>query len=269
MIIKFLKNEITKMLNSKRNYILLGFLVFMIIAIVYLIHIERGNILNNSPKSNLESVKIKWQVLHMNSVIFLSQFSTEFIFRSAVPYFLFFMVAFSVESFGVDFHSGNMKFFASISKSRNNILEAKILCLIIYSSLVVIVNLVLGFIISSIAFRVSFNGLGRIIIIYLSSIIPVASFGLIIGIISMFIKNKAVSLTIGFASSIFLTVCDKITVSSSFSPVGIIGVVEKLGTGNVYSGMPLSSLIMPNIVSFTYLILFYFIGKSIFKTIEF
>lgn len=257
------------MLGSKRNYILLSFVIFMIVAIIYIIYLSKSNIINNIPKSQQFSSEIKWQILHMNGVIFLSQFSIEFIFRSAVPYFLFFMIVFSIESFGEDFYSGNMKFFANIDKKCTNILTAKILCLIIYSFLIVMINLILGFIISSLVFGVSFNGLGRIIVIYLSAIIPAASFALIIGIISMFIKNKTISLTLGFASSIFITVSDKITISRSFSPIGIIGIIEKFGTENVYSNIPLESLIMPNIVAGIYLLSFYFIGKRIFSNKEF
>lgn len=269
MITKFLRNEIIKMLSSKRNYILLIFMAFMIGAIIYMIYLSRGNIINNTPKSKQFSSEIKWQIINMNSIIFLSQFSIEFIFRSAVPYFLFFMTVFSIESFGEDFYSGNMKFFANIDKKCTNILKAKILCLIIYSLLIVMINLILGFIISSLVFGVSFNGLPRIIVIYLSAIIPAASFALIIGIISMFIKNKTISLTLGFASSIFITVSDKITVSRNFSPIGIIGIIEKFGTENVYSNMPVESLIMPNIIAGIYIVLFYYIGKKIFSNREF
>lgn len=257
------------MLNSKRNYILLAFLVFMIMCILYLIHIERMDIMSNAPKADRISAKIKWQILNMNSVIFLSQFSIEFIFRSAVPYFLFFMMSFSVESFGGDFYSGNMKFFANIDKKRTNIFEAKVLCLIVYSFSMVAITVVFGYIISSLVYGASFQGLGKIIVIYLSAIIPAASFALIIGIISMFIKNKTISLTLGFAVAIFLTVSDRLTISSNFSPIGVIGVIEKFGTENVYSSIPLSSLVMPNIVACVYLALFYFIGIRIFRTREF
>ncbi len=263
-MVKFLKNEIIKMMHSKKIYILLAFAVFMILAICYMMHLDQNNIINNAPKTREYTKQIKMDVLNMNSVIFLRMFSTEFIFRPVVPYFAFFMVVFSVEIFGQDFFSGNMKYFARLDKGATNIFKSKVLILIIYSILVVAINIILGFIISSFVFKVSFNGLGRIICIYVSSIIPLASFGLIIGIMSMFINNKTISVTLGIIISVFLTVSDRLTITRNFSPIGVISIMER-----ARSSITLSSLFTANVISIIYLLVAYIIGKNVFKNKEF
>jgi ABC-2 type transport system permease protein len=263
-MIKFLKNEIIKMLDSKKIYTFLIFLIFMIVTICYIVHSQQNNIISNASEAKKYPEQIKMNILNMNSVIFLKQFSTEFIFRPVVPYFAFFMVAFSVEIFGGDFFSGNMKYFARLDKNHINIFKAKVLSLIVYSFLFVLITIVLGFIISSLAYKISFNGLGRIILIYLAASIPVASFGLIIGIMSMSIKNRSISLTLGIFISIFVTVCDRLTISRNFSPLGVISIMEK-----ARDSIHLSSLLMANVVSVIYLAVAYFIGKRIFKNKEF
>lgn len=265
MTIKFLKNEIIKMIHSKKIYILLAFVTFMVAAICYMIYLSKGKIINNAPDALKYPNQIKMDILNMNSVIFLKQFSIEFVFRTVVPYFAFFMVAFSVEIFGEDLFSGNMKYFARLDKSKINIFKAKVLSLIVYSFLIVIINIVLGFIISSFVFKISFNGLVRVILIYLSAVIPIASFGLIIGIMSMYIKNKTISMSLGIVISIFLTVSDRLTVTSNFSPIGVLGLMDKVRAENI-SFQP---LIMANIVACIYLLVTYFIGKNLFKTKEF
>ena len=265
MIVNFFKNEIIKMIHSKKMYILLVFVTFMVAAICYMIYLDKINIINDVPKTRQYTSHLKMDILNMNSVIFLKHFSTEFVFRTVVPYFVFFMVVFSVGIFGEDFFSGNMKHFIRLDKSHVNIFKAKVLSLIVYSLLTVFVNLVLGFIISSMVFKISFNGLGRIILIYLSSVIPVASFGLIIGIMSMFIKNKTVSIIIGIVTSIFLTVSDRLTFTSSFSPIGVLGLMDKVRADNI----SLRSLFLANVTSIIYLMVAYFIGKKIFKNKEF
>jgi len=264
VIIKLLKNEIIKMVHSKRNYVLIGCLVFMILSIVYITFMNQQNILNNMPKiQNLDEAR-KQDILNMNTVIFLKQFATEFIFRPIVPYFIFFMVVLSVEVFGEDFYSGNMKFFINIDKKRISIFVAKILSLVVYALFIVILNIVLGFTISSLFFKVSFDGGFRIIVIYLSAIIPVVSFSLIIGLISMYIQNKKISLVIGIAGSIFLTVADRLTMTRYFSPIGIVSILEKIRPTDIH----LSDLFMANLTSVVYLIIFYFIGIYIFKNKE-
>lgn len=265
MITKFLKNEIIKMLYSKKSYILLVFVMFMVTAIAYMAHLEQNAIMSNASHTLKYTKEFKAEVLHMNSVIFLRQYSIEFIFRTVIPYFVFFMVAFSVEIFGGDFFSGNMKYFVRLDKSPTSIFKAKVLSLIIYSFLVVAINIILGFIISSLTFGISFHGLGRIIFIYASAIIPVASFGLIIGIVSMFIRNKTISLTLGIVISIFLTISDRLTITSNFSPIGVLGLMDKVRANNI----TLTSLLMANLTSCIYLAAAYFIGKRIFSTKEF
>ncbi|MHC6179714.1 hypothetical protein ACYUJ6_07625 [Clostridium sp. JNZ X4-2] len=265
LTLKFLKNEIIKMIHSKKVYILLLFVTFMVAAICYMIYVEKINIMNDVPKTRQYSRQIRMDILNMNSVIFLKQFSTEFIFRTVVPYFVFFVVVFSVGIFGEDFFSGNMKYFARLDESHNNIFRAKILCLVVYSVFIVFVNIFIGFIISSIIFKISFQGICRILLIYLSAVIPVTSFGLIIGILSMFIKNKNISITIGIAAAIFLTVSDRLTVTSSFSPIGVLGLMEKVRADNIC----LSSLLRSNATSIIYLAAGYFIGKRVFEKREF
>lgn len=265
MILKLFKNEIIKILHSKNLYILIGFLIFMIAAICYLINLDKGHIMNNTPITRKYSSQLKMEILNMNSVIFLKQFSTEFIFRTVVPYFAFFMTVFSVGIFGQDFFSGNMKYFARLTKDHVNVFKAKVLSIIFYSTLVVILTLILGFTLSAFIFKLSFDGLGRIVLIYFSAIIPVASFGLIIGIISLFFKNTTISIAIGIATSIFLTVSDRLTITSNFSPIGVLGLMDKFRADNI----SLSSLAMSNAVSIIYLIIAYFIGKKLFKNKEF
>lgn len=253
------------MLHSKKLYVLMGFVIFMIAAICYMINLDKGHIISNAPITHKYSKELKMDILNMNSVIFLKQFSTEFIFRTVVPYFAFFMTVFSVGIFGQDFFSGNMKYFVRLTKDHADIFKAKVLSIIFYSALVVISTLILGFTISAIVFKLSFVGLGRITLIYLSAIIPVASFGLIIGIISLFFKNTTISITIGIVSSIFLTVSDRLTITSNFSPIGVLGLMEKFRANNIH----LNSLIMSNIVSIVYLIIAYLIGKKLFQNKEF
>lgn len=253
------------MLHSKNLYILIGFLIFMIAAICYLINLDKGHIINNASITRKYSSQLKMDILNMNSVIFLKQFSREFIFRTVVPYFAFFMTVFSVSIFGEDFFSGNMKYFARLTKDHVDIFKTKVFSVIFYSALVVILTLILGFTISAFVFKLSFDGLGRIVLIYLSAIIPVASFGLIIGIISLFFKNTTISIAIGIVSSIFLTVSDRLTITSNFSPIGVLGLMDKFRANNI----SLSSLAMVNIVSIVYLIAAYFIGKKLFRNKEF
>lgn len=264
MMFKFLKNEIIKMLDSKKIYILLAFATFMILAICYLTHSQQNNIINNTGHAMEYPEQMKFNILNMNSVIFLKMFSTEFIFRPVVPYFIFFMVVFSVEVFGQDFFSGNMKYFARLDKRHTDIFRAKVLSLIVYSFLFLLITVILGFTISSIAFKISFNGLGRIILIYLSAIIPVVSFGLIIGIVSMFIKNKTISLTLGIVISIFLTISDKLTITRYFSPIGVIAIMEK-----ARDNVTLNSLLMADLIACIYLLIAYLIGKKIFQRKEY
>ncbi|OAA84853.1 hypothetical protein [Clostridium ljungdahlii] len=265
MILKLFKNEIIKMLHSKKLYVLMVFVIFMIAAICYMIYLDRGHIMNNAPIARNYSNQLKMDILNMNSVIFLKQFSTEFIFRTVVPYFAFFMTVFSVSIFGEDFFSGNMKYFARLTKDHVNVFKAKVLSIIFYSALVVILTLILGFTISSFVFKLSFDGLGKIVLIYLSAIIPVASFGLIIGIISLFFKNTTISIAIGIVSSIFLTVSDRLTITSNFSPIGVLGLMEKFRANNI----SLISLLIVNGVSVIHLLVAYFIGKKLFKNKEF
>jgi ABC-2 type transport system permease protein len=230
-----------------------------------MIYLDKGHIINNASIARNYSYQLKMDILNMNSVIFLKQFSTEFIFRTVVPYFAFFMTVFSVSIFGEDFFSGNMKYFARLTKDHVDIFKTKVLSVIFYSALVVILTLILGFTISAFVFKLSFDGLGRIVLIYLSAIIPVASFGLIIGIISLFFKNTTISIAIGIATSIFLTVSDRLTITSNFSPIGVLGLMEKFRADNIH----LSSLLIANVVSIIYLIAAYFIGKKLFKNKEF
>lgn len=265
MIIRLLKNEIIKMIHSKKNYVLISCLIFMILAIVYIIFMNQKNILANTPEIRKLNPQLKTDILNMNSVIFLRQFCTEFVFRPVVPYFIFFMVVVSVELFGEDFFSGNMKFFVNIDKKRINLFIAKVLSLFVYSLFIVSLNIVLGFIISSLFFKMSFKGLFRIILIYLSSIIPVVSFSLIIGLISMYVQNKKLSLVIGIGSSIFLTVADRLTLTSKFSPIGILGIMDKIRPMNIQ----LNNLLWANITSLIYLFVFCFIGIYIFRNKEF
>ncbi|MBI6874472.1 hypothetical protein [Clostridium aciditolerans] len=265
MTIKFLKNEIIKIMHSKKIYILLSFVIFMVLAISYIMYSEKNNIINNVPRTLKYSEQFKMEVLHMNSTIFLKQYSIEFVFRTVVPYFIFFIIAFSVEIFGEDFFSGNMKYFARLDKNTDSIFKAKVLSLIVYSFLIVVINIILGFVISSFIFGVSFYGLARVIFIYSSAVIPAASFGLIIGIISMFIKNRTVSLTLGIVFSIFLTITDRLAITSKFSPIGILGIMDKARIENITA----KTLIIANITSCIYLVVAYFIGKRIFKTKEF
>ncbi len=253
------------MLHSKKLYVLMVFVIFMISAICYMIYLDKGHIINNASIARNYSYQLKMDILNMNSVIFLKQFSTEFIFRTVVPYFAFFMTVFSVSIFGEDFFSGNMKYFARLTKDHVDIFKTKVLSVIFYSALVVILTLILGFTISAFVFKLSFDGLGRIVLIYLSAIIPVASFGLIIGIISLFFKNTTISIAIGIATSIFLTVSDRLTITSNFSPIGVLGLMEKFRADNIH----LSSLLIANVVSIIYLIAAYFIGKKLFKNKEF
>lgn len=253
------------MLHSKKLYVLMVFVIFMISAICYMIYLDKGHIINNASIARNYSYQLKMDILNMNSVIFLKQFSTEFIFRTVVPYFAFFMTVFSVSIFGEDFFSGNMKYFARLTKDHVDIFKTKVLSVIFYSALVVILTLILGFTISAFVFKLSFDGLGRIVLIYLSAIIPVASFGLIIGIISLFFKNTTISIAIGIAASIFLTVSDRLTITSNFSPIGVLGLMEKFRADNIH----LSSLLIANVVSIIYLIAAYFIGKKLFKNKEF
>ncbi|AOR25013.1 hypothetical protein [Clostridium taeniosporum] len=265
MIIKFLKNELIKMTHSKRNYVLIGCLIFMILSIVYITFMNQKNIINNMPQIQNLSEERKQDILNMNTAAYLRLFATEFVFRPIVPYFIFFMVVFSVELFGTDLFSGNMKFFMNIDKKGINIFIAKVLSLFVYALFIVALNIILGFVLSSLFFSVSFNGLFRIIIIYLSSIIPVVTFSLIIGLISMYIQNKKVSLVIGISSSILLTVVDRITNTRNFSPIGILGIMDNIRPLNIH----LSQLCISNMVSIIYLIVFYFIGVYIFKNREF
>ncbi|AGY75654.1 MULTISPECIES: ABC transporter permease [Clostridium] len=265
MILKLFKNEIIKMLHSKNLYILIGFLIFMIAAICYLINLDKGHIINNTPITRKYSNQLKMDILNMNSVIFLKQFRTEFIFRTVVPYFAFFMTVFSVGIFGEDFFSGNMKYFARLTKDHVDVFKSKVLIIIFYSALVVILTLILGFTISAFVFKLSFDGLEKIVLIYLSAIIPVASFGLIIGIISLFFKNTTISIAIGIVSSIFLTVSDRLTITSNFSPIGVLGLMEKFRANNI----SLISLLIVNGVSIIYLLGAYFIGRKLFKNKEF
>lgn len=261
---KFLKNEITKMIYSKKLYIFAVFTAFMVTAICYMMNVELNNIVHNAPEAAKYPEHIKRDILNMNSVIFLKMFSTELVFRPIVPYFAFFMAAFSIEVFGEDFFSGNMKHFARIDKGCINIFKAKVLSLIVCSFLIIDIIIVIAFIISSLIFKVSFYGGGRIIIIYLSAVIPVACFGLIIGIMSMFIKNRKVSLILGIVISIFITTSDRLTASRNFSPIGVISIMER-----ARDNISLNYLLMANVVSVIYLVVAYFIGKRIFKSREF
>lgn len=262
---KFFKNEIIKIVRSQKTCILLVFVLFMIGAICYMMHIERLNIINGVPKTRNYSMQLKMEILNVNSVIFLKLFSTEFVFRTVVPYFVFFMVVVSVEIFGEDFFSGNMKYFIRLSGEREQLFKAKVLAVIFYSFSVVAVTFLLGFAISSLVFALSFHGFFRIMLVYLSAVVPVASFGLIIGLVSMFIRNKNVSITIGIILSIFLTVSDRLTITSSFSPIGVLGLMEKLRADNV----SLISLLMADATSAVYFAAFYFAGRKIFKKKEF
>lgn len=262
---KFLKNEIVKILYSKKTCILLIFVLFMIGAICYMMHLDKLNIINGVPKTKRYSTQLRMEILNMNSIVFLKLFSTEFVFRTVVPYFVFFMVVVSVEIFGEDFFSGNMKYFIRLSGEKGQLFKAKVLAVIFYSFSVVAVTFLLGFVISSLVFALSFHGFFRIMLIYLSAVVPVASFGLIIGLMSMFIRNKNVSITIGIVLSIFLTVSDRLTITSSFSPIGVLGLMEKVRADNV----SLISLLMADVTSAVYLEIAYFAGRKIFKMKEF
>lgn len=260
-----LKNEIIKMIHSKKNLVLIGCLLFMILSIVYIMFVNQRNILNDMPQIRNLNEQLKNDILNINSVIFLRQFSTEFIFRPVVPYFIFFMVITSVEIFGEDFFSGNMKFFINIDKKRINVFISKVLALFVYSIFIVALNIILAFVIGCLFFGTSFNGLPRIILIYLSSIIPVVSFSLIIGLISLYVENKKLSTIIGIASSIFITVADRLTGTRIFSPIGILGVMDRIKPINIQ----LSELIFPNMVSLIYLFVFLMAGIYIFKNKEY
>ncbi|MDD3224569.1 MAG: hypothetical protein PHX70_07685 [Clostridium sp.] len=262
MIINIFKNEITKMIHSKKNYILFFFLIFMIISIVFIMNSNKVHIENHTSSLNKSISK---DIINMNSVIFLKYFSTEFIFRTVVPYFVFFMVVFSIESFGGDFFGGTMKYYIIICKNHTDIFIGKVLSLFVYALFVVISTVFLGFIISSFAFKMTFYGLGRITLIYLFSIIPVVSFGLIMGLVSMFIQNKNISLSLGIMVAIFLTCSDRLTGTRNFSPIGVLGLMDKVRATNI----SFSALFTSNIVSFVYLVIAFFIGMSIFKNKEF
>ncbi|MGO5065757.1 hypothetical protein FDF31_00680 [Clostridium sporogenes] len=263
MIINILKNEITKMIHSKKNYILFIFLIFMIVSIIFIINSDKARIVNSQAIS-MDKNRAR-DILNMNSVLFLNYFSTEFIFRTVVPYFVFFMVAFSVDSFGEDFFGGTMKYCINLCENNTDIFIGKVLNLFVCAFFIVMSNILLGFIISSFAFKTTFYGLGRIIFIYLSSIIPVVSFSLIIGLISMFIQNKNISFALGIMISIFLTISDRLTITSKFSPIGVLGLMDKVRATNISFGL----LVTSNIVSCVYLIIALFIGMNIFKNKEF
>ncbi|WP_343760805.1 hypothetical protein [Clostridium oceanicum] len=262
---KFLKNEITKLVHSKKLYILIGFIIFMAISICFIMNSQEAR-LESNPKEALEySKEMLNDLLNMNSSIFLKQLGTEFIFRTAAPYFAFFMIVFSIGIFGEDFFSGNMKFFIRLHKDNSSIFKAKVLSLIVYSFLVVVLTLLLGFIVGIFFFGLSFKGLSQVILIYLSAIIPMASWGLIFGLVSMYIKNKNVSIALGIAVSIFLSISDKTTITNNFSPIGVIGYVGRVR----FDGVDFKTLIIGNLVALIYFVVAYFIGKNIFEKREF
>lgn len=265
MTLRLLKNEFIKMVHEKKIYILLGIMFLILISSVYIYNTMKGYVLSNSSEAIKYSTSWKYQLSNMNSIIFIDNYATDFIFKSGIPFFVIFISIFSIDCFGDDFYSGNMKFFANSDTNKSSLFKAKVLYLIIICLSIVILNLILAFAISSIVFNMKFQGLFRSILIYLSSIIPVVSFSLIIGLCSLFIPNKSIRISVGVSLCILTGIIDRLINSTYFSPIGIIALIAKKQIENI----SFIDLFMCNFISFLYLILAFFIGKSIFKAIEF
>ncbi|MBD7910677.1 hypothetical protein [Clostridium cibarium] len=265
MTIKLIKNEFIKMIYEKKFYVLLVTIITMLIATLYIYMAMKNYAIADSIEAQKYSVEWKEQLKNMNSIIFLDNYSTSFIFKSGIPFFLIFVTIFAVDCFGEDFYSGNLKFFANLDTRGESLFKAKVVYLIIFSLIIVIINLVLGFISSSIVFHIKFQGIFRSLIIYLSSILPVVSFSLIVGLISMFIRNRAIRTVVGVGLCISVGILDKIVKVDYFSPIGIISIIASKQVENI----KFIDLAICNSISLIYFILAFFIGKIIFKKIEY
>ncbi|NLU07728.1 MAG: hypothetical protein GXW91_05855, partial [Clostridiales bacterium] len=58
---KFLKNEIVKIVYSQKTCILLIFVLFMIGAICYMMHLDKLNIINGVPKTRNYSTQLRME----------------------------------------------------------------------------------------------------------------------------------------------------------------------------------------------------------------
>lgn len=225
MILKVAKNELIKTFYHKQFHILLVFIIIMALFSTYIYADIQIKIINGEIEVNRYTEEVKQSYINMNGSIFMWNFLTDFIFKPMIPYFLIFMVLFSIKTFSEDNSSGNLKFFILDINNRTDIFYGKILYLFAIITIVVLINILLSFILGVIFFGIkgmTIKGLLFISSIYLLAIIPILSFTTLIGVCSLMLVSSNVCIVIGVMLSVLVSVIDRFTISKHFSPIGIL-----------------------------------------------
>lgn len=251
MILKVAKNELIKTFHHKQFYILLVFIIIMALFSTYIYSDIQNKIINGDVEANRYTEEVKESYINMNGSIFMGSFLTDFIYKSMIPYFLIFMVLFSIRTFSEDNTSGNLKFFILDYNNRVDIFYGKILYLFAIITIVVLINILLSFILGVLFFGVkgmTIKGLLSISSIYLLAIIPVLAFSSLAGVFSLMPGPSNVFIFIGIMLSVLVSVIDRFTISKYFSPIGIL---TKLIDVNVID-IRIFDLVKSNFVAFIY-----------------
>lgn len=267
MITKIAKNELTKTFRNKQFYILLAFVIVMVSLSAYFYNDIRNNIIAGSVGINRytpESIEI---FKNMNAITFMSMFLSDFIFKATIPFFVIFMIIFSVRTFSEDNVGGNLKFFVLDVNNKVDICYGKLLYLLLIITIVVLINISLSFLLGLFVFGISeitIKEVLYVLFVYFSSIIPVLAFSSLIGIVSMVSSKSNTFIIIGIMGSVLISLLDKFTYSKYFSPIGII---SKIADKDIFN-MPMMDLVQSNFVALLYFTIAVVIGTVLFRKKE-
>lgn len=230
-MLKVFKNEVIKMINGKKFYILLATIIASIILMAAL----------GSSNAEFRITSLNFVEVTLNGIIM----------KPLIPIFIILIIA---ETITEDYTNGTMKFSIMTPIKKRDLIIGKLLFVEMYTLALMIVSFLASYIIGLLAFGACdktqlLNNLLYDVKCYSVILLPLLSFIVVISFIALFMNNSGAMIGLGIGIYFLMFILDQ----------GIKNIMHYTFTGGMYAYEYIGKTSLNNILLFLFIACLYII----------